>query len=146
MVGGHELSSGWVFCFLGGFMVHSCLHPRDSPRMFQNWTPDDQIWELRVGGDGNQETKQRPRDLDSSLLLSFINYINLGPCAPLPGAEVIGSLEPGHDPVLRTCPRMSGDHLGSGSRCPDQRNRGAGQKPNLATPHPTPPFFFFFFA
>lgn len=33
---------------------------------------------------------------------SFINYTNLGPCVPLPGAEVIDPLESGHDPVCRS--------------------------------------------
>lgn len=88
-----------------------------------------------MGGDGDQETKQKQGDLDSSPLSAFfINYINLGPCVPLPGAEVIGPLEPGHDPVQRTCPGVSGDHLRAGSRNPGQRNRGSGRKRhNLAT-------------
>lgn len=40
-----------------------------------------------------------------------------------PGAEVIGPLERGHDPALRSCPAMSGNQLGSHESSLELRSR-----------------------
>lgn len=77
-----------------------------------------------MGGDADQETNRTT----ARSMAPFINYIGLGACVPLPGTGVIGSLDPGHGPVLSTCPIVSGDHLGSGFKEPWPREQRSWTK------------------